>query len=576
VAQIVHPDAGFREPIDSLERHRVSVYDRAARGVAMLSICCLSGGPTERLAALLALLRPVADELVVAVDDRVEPDRLEGVRELADTLVAYPFAEPVERPFGWLHSLCRGDWIFRIDDDEVPSAALLAALQEPDERLTHAWVPRRWLWDAGWLAADPWAPDWQLRLVRPSVARFPGLMHIPVQASGPHAYLEEAALYHLDLVANDRPAREDKVSRYEHVRPGLRIGALPLNAAYYLPELRPELSVEAIPAADQPLIAHVLEARPSSGPPVELRHATRAEIDAHWGDAPLPDDGYHARIELGRAPSPVTGEVREIDVRVTNLGSSIWPGGHDATPEIRVSSRWQGMDLLEEQLRSAFPSDVAPGETVLVPMSFRAPDEPGEHVLVVDLVHERHRWFGVDATVPVVVRPKRRAVVLVSQPPGEETFDRRVDALLESIDPSLKPVLVGPKPDWLRDRFGAEARADQPPPADSVFVVASGPRRRRLLLELRASELRLESWRGNRQASSRPRRRALSPRQVMLSGLAAFGIIAGAGATGLVDLGAAGKGGAKLPKSHHLAGHEAEPAGSSRELTAIDSGSPRR
>jgi hypothetical protein len=540
----------------------------------MLSVCCLSGGPTERLAALLSLLRPVADELVVAVDDRVEPDRLGAVGELAGTLVAYPFAEPVERPFGWLHSLCNGDWIFRIDDDEVPSAALLDALREPDERLTHAWVPRRWIWDGGSLAADPWAPDWQLRLVRPDAARFPGLMHVPVQASGPHAYLEDAALYHLDLVTSDRATRQAKVSRYEHARPGLRLGALPLNAAYYLPELRRELPVDPIPERDLPLIGHVLGAEPAAAhAPIEVRVATRAEIDTHWAEAPLPEDGYHARIELGRAPSPVTCEVREIDVRVTNLGSTVWPGGKDAMPEIRLSSRWEGLELPEEQLRSAFPSDVAPGQTVLVPMSFRAPDEPGEHLLVVDLVHERHRWFGVDATVPVVVRPKRRAVVLVSQPPGEEIFDQRVDDLLDRIDPSLKPVLVGPKPDWLRDRFGTEAHADQPPTAESVFVVAAGPRRRRLRLELRARELRFVSWRGNHKASSRmrPDRRTAPVKQIVLGGLAMFGIATSAAAGGLIDLDAmAAKGNEGLPKAQHAVLRQLESVGDASELTAAD------
>ena len=91
----------------------------------MLSVCCLSGGSPGRLAALLELLRPVADELVVARDEREPLDRLGRVAELADTLVRYPYAEPVERPFAWLASLCAGDWIFRIDDDEVPGTALL-------------------------------------------------------------------------------------------------------------------------------------------------------------------------------------------------------------------------------------------------------------------------------------------------------------------------------------------------------------------------------------------------------------------------------------------------------------------
>ncbi len=545
-------------------RAKTQLKQRASKSSPALSVCCLSGGRPERLAALLSLLRPVADELVVAVDDRVDPDLLGPVRGLADILIVYPYADPVERAVAWIHSLCHGDWVFRIDDDEVPSLALLDALGSPDERLTHAWVPRRWLWDEGWLAADPWTPDWQLRLVRPSAARFPGQIHVPVHASGPHAYLE-APLYHLDLVVNDRAVREAKVSRYEHVRPGLRLGGLALNAAYYLPELRDELVVAAIPELDAALIEHVRGAEP--GPPGasgELRIATRAEIDAHWAERPLRNEDYRAGIELGDAPSPVAGEVREIDVRVTNLGGVLWPGGQDAVPEIRLSSRWEGLELPDEQLRSPFPCDVAPGETVLVPLSFRAPGEPGDYRLVVDVVHERHRWFEIDAKVDVTVRPKRRAVVLVGQPPGEEGFDSRVDDLLVRIDPALKPVLVGPKPEWLRDRFGAEALSARPPAGESVFVIAAGPRRRRLRLELLARELRFESWRGAHGPSGR-----LARRHVVMSSFLALAIAVGAIAGGLVNLGATvSRGSSVVPKAQQRILHEIDSTSGSRSLAA--------
>jgi hypothetical protein len=457
----------------------------------MLSICCLSGGPPHRLTALLSLLRPVADELVVAVDERVDHSLLGGVAELADTLVAYPYADPVERPFGWLHSLCSGDWIFRIDDDEVPSRALLTALTAPDERLTHLWVPRRWLWDSHtWLTGDPWAPDWQLRLVRPDAARFPGRMHIPIQAEGPHAYVE-LPIYHLDLAINDESRRAEKARRYEQARPGLRLGGLPLNASYYLPELRDSLEVSPIPSADRVLIDVVRRASAvGRGTPPVLRLASREEIDAQWAEAELADEDYRARIELAIPPSPVAGEVREIDVRVTNLGTKVWPGGPQALPEIRVSYSWHGVEHVDEQLRTALPRDVAPGETALVPMTFRAPEESGAFELAVDLVHERRRWFGVAAVTEVVVRPRRHAVVLVGQPPGEEAFDRRVDELLSELDASLEPVLVGPKEDWLRDRFGIEAHSTPPAHADTVFVVAAPQRRARLRLRRMAWKLR--------------------------------------------------------------------------------------
>jgi hypothetical protein len=447
-----------------------------------LSICCQSGGPPGRLAAILELVRPVADEIVVALDDRVDRRELGPVRALADRLEAFPFAEPVERSYAWLHSLCGGEWVFRIDDDEAPSAALLAALTTRDDALTHVWVPRRWLWADGWLESDPWAPDWQLRLVRVGAARFPGRMHMPVQAAGPHAYLD-APLYHLDLVVNGRGRREAKARRYEQLRSGLRLGGLPLNAAYYVPELREELTVRPLPPEDARLVEQVLHATPSPGvAPVPVRVASREEVDAHWAEVAFEERDYRARIEPGRSPAPTAGEVREIDVRVTNLGGRVWPGGADALPEIRLSYRWNGFEHLDEQLRTALPRDVRPGETLLLPLVFRAPGQPGRHLLIVDLVHERHRWFGADVAVEVEVRPRRRAVVLVGQPPGEDAFDRRVEDVLARIDPSLEPVLVGPKEDWLRDRFGIETRSVPPADAERVFVVPAGSRRERLRL----------------------------------------------------------------------------------------------
>ncbi len=484
----------------------------------MLSVCCLSGGPPERLAALLGLLRPVAGELVVAVDERVDESRLAPVAALADVLVTYPFADPVERPFAWLHSLCAGDWIFRIDDDEVPSSALLAALRTPPEHLTHLWVPRRWLWDEQtWLTDDPWAPDWQLRLVRPGAARFPGRMHIPIQAEGPHVYLE-APLYHLDLAINDEAQRAAKAQRYERARPGLRLGGLPLNASYYLPELRDSLEVTPIPSEDRVLIERVRNA-PASGPGLRptLRRATRREIDVHWAEAQLADEDYRAEIKLARPPSPVSGETREIDVRVTNLGGTVWPGGGHGLPEIRLSYRWRGLEHLDEQLRTALPHDVAPHETALVPMVFRAPDEPGTFELVVDLVHERRRWFGCEARVDVAVRPRRQAVVLVGQAPGEEAFDRKVDELLGRLDASLEPVLIGPKEDWLRDRFGTEAHSTPPEHADTVFVVRAPYRRTHL-------RLRRTAWKLRHRGRERPRLARVVRAALAIFGSLAFGL----------------------------------------------------
>src|SRR5437762_3289153 len=93
-----------------------------------ISACLMTAGPGGRVAALLELLRPVAAELVVALDDRADPETEQAIAAVADEVVRYPYREPVDRSLSWLFSLCRGDWILNVDDDEIPGVALLEAL----------------------------------------------------------------------------------------------------------------------------------------------------------------------------------------------------------------------------------------------------------------------------------------------------------------------------------------------------------------------------------------------------------------------------------------------------------------
>ena len=96
-----------------------------------LSVCCMtSGRRPDLLGGVLAPFRKVADEIVVAV----ESERLEAVRPavagVADRLLAFPAAAPADRPIAWLFRECAGRWIFNVDDDEVPSPALVDRLHE--------------------------------------------------------------------------------------------------------------------------------------------------------------------------------------------------------------------------------------------------------------------------------------------------------------------------------------------------------------------------------------------------------------------------------------------------------------
>ena len=129
----------------------------------------MTRGPGDRVAAMLALFRPVADEILVALDDRAGPELEAALAGVADRLIRYPYAEPVDRPLAWLHARVprrvgadRG----RRRDPEPRLARLAAGAVRRDD-VTHYWLPRRWLYPTAdrYLDAPPWRPDYQPRLV---------------------------------------------------------------------------------------------------------------------------------------------------------------------------------------------------------------------------------------------------------------------------------------------------------------------------------------------------------------------------------------------------------------------------
>ena len=105
---------------------------------------------------------------------------------------------------------------------------------------------------------------------------------------------------------------------------------------------------------------------------------------------------------LERDRRMLSGEHRQIHFRVTNLGDEEWPGLSDREPAIRIAYRWyssKGELIVEEGERSQLPVAVRPEATVVVPVLVTAPQQPGELVLEVDLVHENVQWFGTGVRV---------------------------------------------------------------------------------------------------------------------------------------------------------------------------------
>jgi len=394
--------------------------------MSTLSVC-IPGASPRWMRAVSELVRPVAAEIVVAVDSRTPENRLGQLDGVVDRLLRVEYADPPERVLAWLHAQCSGDWILRLDNDEVPSPELVAALPRliEDESLTHYWLRRRWVYPtvATYLDELPWSPNHDLRLTRndPRLVHFPGVMHREAEADGPGAWLD-LPVYHLDLVVNDAAARRQKAERYERLRPGMRLGGRNVNESVYLPESRAGLRLAAVPPEHGVLIRSVIDASDEIAPSArDVPLVTRAEIDAFWPGRPLPESAYRASIELASQLEPIAaGERKLLEARVRNDGTECWPWGTGGGPEICLSYHWLaagGEPAVFNGLRTPLPHDLEPGAELLMPLTVEAPAEPGDYVLQLELVHEHNRWFGDGSRPEVrVSRPRKLALLSFGDP----------------------------------------------------------------------------------------------------------------------------------------------------------------
>ena len=420
-----------------------------------LSVNVMTRGPGGRVAAMLALFRGVADEILVALDDRADEATEDALAAVADRLIRYPYAEPVDRPLAWIHSECRGDWVLTVDDDEIPSRGLLDALPSlvAATDVTHYWLPRRWLYPTAdrYLDARPWRPDYQPRLVRndPRVLTFLAETHVPVAVLGPSRYLADG-LYHADTLLNSREERRVKAERYERLHPGKRVAGRPLNEAFYLPELVDPPTAE-VPAGDLALVTEVLGSPAPSGTRAEVRAAGRDEVDRLWPGRELPESAYRARLSLLEDVPPLrAGGAETIDVLVENLGGEPLPWG----AAFAVGTRWSRGDHVVDGPHRPLPAALAPGGGQIVPVPLAVPGVAGRWSLTIDLVHEHVRWFGCELRVEVDVAPSRVVAVL---DPGE---DEALLEVLRGLDPEEEPLVVTGRPDELGRRFAGRIDAD--------------------------------------------------------------------------------------------------------------------
>jgi hypothetical protein len=156
------------------------------------------------------------------------------------------------------------------------------------------------------------------------------------------------------------------------------------------------------------LCAGCASERPAANKP-EVAVATP---ELPYATAPLPDNGYKAKITLPDPPARLrAGQKQIIQVKVQNASDVPWKvrgGGEDNKFYIAAGNRWFEADgetlLTKMDGRHGLPNNLNPGEEVEVPLQITAPKTPGEYVLDLDLVQEQVAWFNEKGSTTTKVK----------------------------------------------------------------------------------------------------------------------------------------------------------------------------
>lgn len=176
---------------------------------------------------------------------------------------------------------------------------------------------------------------------------------------------------------------------------------------------------------------------------------------------------YGATYHVPATLALVTGAEYHVPVSLENTGRVVWDSS--SAPMFAVSYHWvrpdTGAVVQFNGWRTRFPAPVAPGETVTVAANIKAPDTPGNYVLVWDIVHENRAWLSTEGIAPgrsaVTVRGARmgRAGGVDETPlpelPSSKVRPGRLRLWEAALRISAASPLLGVGPDNFRKTYGA-------------------------------------------------------------------------------------------------------------------------
>ena len=441
-------------------------------GTPTVSCCLTTLGPASRVQAQVELVRPHVQEVVLAVARNGDLGALDACAHLADRRLAFAPGSTSVALERWSQEQCSGDWILRLEDGQVPSAALLTSLPRliADRYPTEFAVRRRTLFPTPdrYLACAPWHPRFSCRLKR----NLPGLWN--GSSDRPHALGErrllDLSVYELGLITLDREReRQDEL--------GLEAApAAPAASDEVMsrgvtgtgwPGILIDSRTSPVPLPDLELILRVLE---GSAPratddrrqlaPVE--GASREAIDQFDIGRRFSDAAYRALVTFVEPALNLFGEaakhspwmsLEELAARdpdwilVIPCGFDIartraeMPAlatpGERGRPPIRLAYRWWNRETAElvHEGRAFLTETVGPGQSTRVIFKTVTPRAPGAYELHVHLVHEHERWFEADTGIEVRITD----VPAMAPARFDEAPDER---LMHEPDPILRELVL--------------------------------------------------------------------------------------------------------------------------------------
>lgn len=126
-------------------------------------------------------------------------------------------------------------------------------------------------------------------------------------------------------------------------------------------------------------------------------------------------------------PTMATGLTYMVRPTIVNVGQATWP--KSGFEPVRIGAHWldaNGAVVSWDASRADLERDVAPRDTIALPLEVTAPDRPGTYTLVVDLVQEGIVWFAERGTLPAKI------AVTVAPPTFRASWSGALPARLRS------------------------------------------------------------------------------------------------------------------------------------------------